>query len=186
MQTQEQFAATQKATLDMLFSVTNGIVVGVEKLVQLNMQTIRSTLDDTLDQAQKALSVKEPQEWPALQSSLAAPTAEKMQAYGRQLFEIGAAIQAEFKRLAHAQWEASDNRARTLVEEVAKNAPAGSEAAVAALDSTMTAVNALYETLEKTGQQAVEATRSNLDVAAAAAAKTAKRAIEPATQAAKR
>jgi phasin family protein len=38
----------------------------------------RSTLADSFDLAQKALSVKEPQDWLALQGSPAAPTAEKM------------------------------------------------------------------------------------------------------------
>lgn len=181
---QEQFAALQKANVEMFFGVASRMVEGVERLAQLNMQTLRATLDDTLKQACQSLSVKEPQEWLALQDSLAAPTTDKVQAWTRQVFEIMAATQADLVRSAHAQWDASVRQARTQVQDLAKSAPAGSEAAVAALDEVIATTNALYETLQKTGEQAFEVTRSNLEVAAAAATKSARRASE--SQAAKR
>ncbi|MFP3607549.1 phasin family protein, partial [Paraburkholderia sp. SIMBA_053] len=63
--------------------------------------------------------------------------------------------------------------------------PAGSDAAMAALNSAIAAASTLYETLQGASQQAVEVTRSNLDMAAAAA-KSARRAIDPVLPAAKR
>jgi phasin family protein len=184
MLTKEQAAATQKTSLELLFNLTNKCVDGVERLIQLNTQTIRSTLTDTLDQAQKVLSAKEPREWLAWQNNLAAPMAEKAQAYHRQLFDIVTATQAEFARCLQAQWAAYGNGAKTLMEDVAKNAPVGSEAAVAALDSAISAANALVESLQKTGEQTVEMARSSFNVVAAAASKSARRASE--AQAAKR
>jgi hypothetical protein len=56
---------------------------------------------------------------------------------------------------------------------------------MAALNSAIAAANTLYETLQGAGQQAVEVTRSNLDIAAAAS-KSARRAIDPVLPAAKR
>ena len=73
-----------------------------------------------------------------------------------------------------------------MVEDVAKNAPAGSEAAMSALDSAIKAANTLVETVQKTSQQAAEAARSGFDMAAAAGSKNTKRAIEPVSAAAKR
>ncbi|WP_253959059.1 phasin family protein [Paraburkholderia fungorum] len=166
-----------------LFGLTQKIVDGIGQLAELNMQFIRTALADTADQAQQALSVREPHEWLALQGSLAAPMADKTQAYSRQVIDIVSATQAECVRFARAQYEAYGHGVQSLVRDVAKNAPAGSEAA---LDSAITATNALVETLQRTGEQAVEATRSNLDLAAAAAAKSAKRAAEPLSHAAKR
>ncbi|TCG05062.1 Phasin (PHA-granule associated protein) [Paraburkholderia steynii] len=186
MLTPEQVAATRQANLDLLFGLSNKIVEGVEKLAELNIQITRATLRDTFDGAQKMLSVKEPQECLALQDSLAAPTAEKMQAYGRQLFDIALATQAEFAKAAKTQCEAYGRQVQSAVDEVAKNAPAGSEAAVAALDSAIKAANTLVESVQKTSQQAVEVARSNLDIAAAEATKNTKRAIESVSPAAKR
>jgi hypothetical protein len=111
---------------------------------------------------------------------------EKVQAYSRQLFKIVTAAQTEFAQFGLVQREAYGNQVRTLVADVAKSAPAGSEASIAALDSAMAAANTFYETLQRTGQQAVEVTQSNLDIAAVAASKSIRRAVEPAAQATKR
>lgn len=153
--TEEQLATSQKTNLDTFFGLSGCMVEGVGKLAELNMQATRATLAETLDLAQKAPSVKETEQWLALQNSLAALAAEKIQAWSRQAFDIVAATQADLVRCAHAQWEAQVRQARTQVEGLAKSAPAGSEAAVAALDQAITAANALYETLEQAGRQAV-------------------------------
>jgi len=184
MLTQEQVAETRKANLDLLFELSNKVVDGVEKLAALNTQTLRATLTDAFDLAQKSLSVREPQDWLALQNSVAAPMRDKVQTYSRQAFDIVSATQAEFARIGKAQCEAYGRQMKSVVEDVSRNTPAGSEAAMTALDSAIAAANTLYETLQSSGQQAVEVTRSNLDMAAAAS-KSAKRASDPAPQEAK-
>lgn len=183
MLSHEQIAATQKTYLDNLFSLTNGIVEGIDKLARLNMEATRSMLAGQLDRTQKALALREPQEWLRLQDSLAAPTAEKVQARNQQLSEIAASIHVDFTRFAQAQWEAYSHGVRTLVEDVAKSAPVGSGSAVAALNSTITATSKLYEALQEIGRQAVQVTRSSFDVAAMAVPGTTRRTIEPANQA---
>src|ERR1700757_3907304 len=99
MLTQEQVAETRKANLDLLFELSNKAVDGVEKLAALNMQTLRATLTGAFDLAQKSLSVREPQDWLALQNSVAAPMRDKVQTYSRQAFDIVSATQAEFARI---------------------------------------------------------------------------------------
>ena len=84
----EQIAAAQKGNLDIVFSSTNNIAAGVQKLTELNLQAFQSTLAETQKNAQQALSVKSPQERLALQASLAAPMAEKMRSYSRQVWDI--------------------------------------------------------------------------------------------------
>lgn len=174
--TPEQIAAAQKTNLDAVYRLANNVVAGIERLAELNLKTIRSTLAETQENALKACSAKEPQDWLTLQTAFAAPTAEKVQSYGRQLFEIVSATQAEFTQLAQTQYEAYNRRAQTLVEEVAKSAPAGSEAAIAAWKSAVAATSTLVETLQKTSQQAVQVAESSLDAVATAASKTAQQA----------
>uniref|UniRef100_UPI000482EEB9 phasin family protein n=1 Tax=Paraburkholderia oxyphila TaxID=614212 RepID=UPI000482EEB9 len=96
MLTQEQVTEIRNASLERFFDLSNKTVEGIEKLAALNVQTIRATLTETFDLAQKSLSVKEPQDWLALQNSLAAPVADKMQTYGRQAIDIMLDTQAEF------------------------------------------------------------------------------------------
>jgi phasin family protein len=174
--TPEQFAAAQKANLETLFGLTTKAFEGVEKLVELNLQVVKSTLAESQENAQRALSVKDAQELLALQASLTQPVAEKVLSYGRHLYEIASATQAEFTRVAEAQYEEQNKKVQALVENVAKNAPAGSETAVAVIKSAITAANTTYETVHKATKQAVEIAESNFNAAATAASKAASQA----------
>jgi phasin family protein len=174
--TPEQIAAAQESNLDFVFGLTNNIVAGVATLAELNLRALQSTLAETKKSAQRVLSVKGPQEGGALQASLAAPIAEKMQSYSRQVWEIVSATQAEFARIAQTQYKAYTDRTQTLFEDVAKRAPAGSETGIAAWKSVIELTNTLYETAQKNSQQAVQVANSNFDAAAVAASKAARHA----------
>ena len=184
--TPEQIAANQKAALETLFGLTNKAFEGVEKLVELNLQVVKQSIAEGQESAQKALSVKDAQELLSLQASLTQPVAEKVLSYGRHLYEIAAATQAEFSKVAEAQYEEHNKKVQALVENVAKNAPAGSETAVAVLKSAITAANTTYETVHKATKQAVEIAESNFNAAATAATKAAQQAAAQASRAAKK
>lgn len=186
LSTPEQIAASQKANVDAAYGLAAKLAEGVQKLAELNLKTIQSTLAETQQNVLKAFSVKDPQEWFALQAALVAPATEKVQAYSRQLFEIVSATQGELAQIAQTQYEAYNLRVQTLVEDVAKNAPAGSEAAIAGWKQAIGATQTLIETLQKTSQQAVQVAESNFDAVATAASKTARRAVEQASAGAKR
>ena len=78
------------------------------------------------------------------------------------------------------------DRKRALVDNVAKNAPAGSETAVAVMKSAITAANTTYETVHKATKQAVEIAESNFNAAATAASKAATQAAAQASRSAKK
>jgi len=180
--TPEQITATSKAQFDTLFGLTNKAFEGMEKLLELNLQVVKSTLAESQENTQRALSVKDAQEFVALQASFAQPVAEKALSYGRHLYEIASATQAEFARVAEAQYEEQNRKVQTLVDNVAKNAPAGSETAVAVMKSAITAANTTYETVHKATKQAVEIAESNFNAAASAASKAASQATAQAAR----
>jgi phasin family protein len=183
MLTPEQFAGANKAQLDTLFVLTNKAFEGFQKVLALNLQVVKSTLAESQENAQRVLSVKDAQELLALQTSLAQPVAEKAQSYSRQLYEIASSTQADFARVAEAQYEEQNRKVQALVDNVTKNAPAGSETAVAVMKSAITAANTTYETIHKASKQAVEIAESNFNAAATAATKTASHASRTATKA---
>jgi len=183
MFTPEQFAAANKAQFDTLFGLTNKAFEGFEKLLELNLQVVKSTLAESQENAQRVLSVKDAQELLALQADLAQPVAEKALSYGRHLYEIASSTQAEFARVAEAQFEDQNRKTQTLVENVAKNAPAGSETAVSMMKSAIAAANSTYETINKASKQAVEIAESNFNAAASAATKAANQATRNASKA---
>jgi phasin family protein len=172
----EQVATAQKATVDNLFAVANKFFEGVEKVVELHLQVIKSTLAETSESTAKALSAKDPQEWLALQASVPAPFAEKAQSYGRQLVQIASAAQADFVQIAQARYEEQNRRMQTLVDELIKSAPAGSEALIAAWKSAINTSTTLSESLQQTARQTAQLAGNNIKAMTTAAPKGARAA----------
>jgi len=186
MLTPEQVIATQKSNFDTLFGLTNKAFEGLEKLVELNLQVAKTAMGEAAETTKAVLSVKDAQELLALQASLTQPMAEKVLSYGRHLYEIASSTQAEFARVAEAQYEEQNRKVQALVDNIGKNAPAGSETAVAVMKSAITAANTTYETVHKATKQAVEIAESNFNAAATAATKAAQQAASQASRAAKK
>lgn len=181
---QDQFSAATKthfqAQLDLINTLTTKTFEGVEKLVELNLNAVKASLEESAAAAQQFSVVKDPQELIALATAHAQPTAEKAAAYGRHLASILSATQAELTKAAEAQVADTSRKVSALVDEIAKNAPAGSEQAVALLKSAIGNANAGYEQLTKNTKQVVETLEGHLSNAAKqftqAAEKTTSRA----------
>ena len=133
--TVEQVVAAQKANIETLFGLTNKAFEGVEKIVELNMTASKAALSEVAGHTQTVLSVKDVQELIALQSGLLQPLAEKAAAYSRHLYDIASSTGAEFTKAVEGQASDAQSKFAALVDSAAKNAPAGSEAAVAILKS---------------------------------------------------
>jgi phasin family protein len=180
----EQFSAATKthfeAQIAMITALTNKAFESVEKIVDLNMNVIKASLEESTASAQQIMAAKDPQEFLSLTAAQTQPNAEKAIAYGRHLASIASSTQAEFTKAAEAQIADTNRKVMALVEEVSKNAPAGSENAVALMKSAIGNANAGYEQLAKTTKQAVETMEGNLNNAvsqfSSAAEKTTARA----------
>ena len=160
--TPEQIAAANKANLEALVSLTHKAFESIEKLVELNMQAARNTLEENAAHAKAVLSAKGPQELAALQTEYVKPAQEKAMAYGRQVYDIATSTQAEVKKMAEAQMAAAKTQFSTLVEEATKNAPQGSEAAMAMVKTAMTNASSAFESVQKAAQQATSLAETNL------------------------
>ena len=182
MLTAEQIVAAQKSNLDTLFGLTTKAFEGVEKLVELNLQVAKAALSEAADTTKAAMSVKDAQELFALKAGLLQPAAEKAAAYSRHLYDIVAGTNAEVTRVAEAQMADSQKKMLSLVDTAVKNAPAGTENAVALVKSAVAAANNAYESVHKAAKQAAEVAESNFQ----AMTTTAVKATQQATKASKR
>lgn len=176
----EQFSAASKANFEaqlaLLTALTNKTFEGVEKVIDLNLNVAKASLEESNAAAKQFLSAKDAQEWLSLVAAQAQPNAEKALAYGRHLANIASAVQAEFSKATEEQIAETSRKVLDLVEEVTKNAPAGSENAIALVKSAIGNANAGYEQLTKTTKQAVEALEANLNTAVGQFAQPAKAA----------
>ena len=140
MMTAEQIVASHKANVETLFGLTAKAFEGVEKLVELNLTAAKAALDESANNTQAALSVKDAQELVAMQANLFQPLAEKAAAYSRHLYDIASGTGGEFTKAFEAQAAAAQKQFATLVDSAAQNAPAGSEHAAQGLDRSLRAV----------------------------------------------
>ncbi|MGK5038563.1 phasin family protein [Janthinobacterium sp. LB3P118] len=177
----EQFSSATKTNLEAQFalfsSLTSKAFEGIEKIVELNLTAAKATLEESTAAAKQLLSAKDPQEFFSLSTAQAQPSAEKAIAYGRHLAAITSGTQAEFSKAAESQIAETNRKVLSLVEEVTKNAPAGSENAVAMLKSAIGNANAGYEQFSKTSKQAVETIEANLTSAVNQFTQAAEKAV---------
>jgi phasin family protein len=174
MLTPEQLVASQKANLETIYGLTTKAFEGVEKLVELNLQATKAALAESNSHAQALLSVKDVQELLALQAGALQPLAEKAAAYSRHLYDIASGTSAEFTKTFEAKVAESQAQFTALVDNAAKNAPAGSETAVAMMKSAVAAANNAFESVQKAVKQASDMAESNFNAVAASATEAAK------------
>jgi len=174
MMTVEQLMASHKANIETLFGLTTKAFEGVEKLVELNLTASKAALSEANAHTQSLLSVKDAQELLALQSGLFQPLAEKTAAYSRHLYDIANGATAEFSKNLEGQASDAQKQFMGLVDNAAKSAPAGSEAAVAIMKSTVAAANNALESVQKAVKQATEVAEANFNAVAATASNATK------------
>ncbi len=171
MLTAEQIVATHKANLETIFGLTNKTFESVEKIVELNMQALKAAVGEAAEATRAAMAVKDAQELLALQSGLLQPAAEKAAAYGRHLYDIAAAANASISKVMEETTADSQRKVMAMVETAAKNAPAGTESAVALVKSAVAAASNAYESVHKAAKQASDVAEANFQAMTATAVK---------------
>ncbi len=171
----EQIIAANKANLDALEGAATKAFAGVEKLVELNLAASKAALGESFVYAQAVMSAKTPQEFLTVQTGLFQPMAEKSAAYFQHVQSIATEGNVEFVKQMEASLADAQKAVGASVEQLVKNAPAGSEAAVAAFQSALS-----------NGQKAVEQTQAAIKKATAQAQANFAAASKQATDLAKK
>ena len=148
----EQIVAAQKAAFETALSLLAKAFDGSQKLVELHLQAAKSTLAENQELLTKAFSAKNPQELLALPVGVAQPAVAKAMSYSRQVSEIVSKAQGEFSATTAALAQQYQRDAQTVVETLAKNAPAATEAIVATWKSAMSSANATNDTARKSAK----------------------------------
>ena len=174
----QQVLNSQKAAIDSLVAFQGTVFTGFEKLVDLNLKVIKATLDEVSQTSQKVSSVKDVQDAAALTQSFVQPGAEKAMAYSKHVYDIVSAVQADLSKLSESHVAEGQKHVNDAIEQFTKNAPAGSESAVAMLKSSLAQASSAYDSLTKAAKQASEVAEKNLSAAASASFKAAGDAAE--------
>ncbi|BCG02962.1 hypothetical protein PPGU19_075300 (plasmid) [Paraburkholderia sp. PGU19] len=173
----EQSIAAQKASLEAMFGILSKAFVSIEKLASLNLRAFKTILAEHQEVAARALLSKNPQE---LLSLAAQPAVEKAQSYWQHVYEIMSSTLADFTETFETQFKRHQHDWQAFVENLAKYAPAGSEAAVSAWKTAIDTTSATFETARKTTRQAGQIVESNVSAAPDTATRSTRRGIEQA------
>ena len=169
--TTEQFASANKATVETLLTVANTAFASAERLAALNLNTARAMLEDSVANAKALLGVKDVQQLIAMQTTLAQPAVEKAVAYSRSVYEIATQTQEELSKVVEGQFSEINKNVASVLDKAAKNAPAGSDVAVAAVKSAIAAANSAYDSMTKAAKQVAEIAEANVAAATTATVK---------------
>ena len=163
MLTAEQFVASHKSNIEILFGLTNKAFEGIEKLVELNVQATKAALSESSNHAQAIMGVKDAQEFFALHAAMVQPLAEKTASYSRHLYDIAQAANTDMGKTIEEQTAQTQKKIMSMVEDASQNAPAGSETAVAVMKSAVAAASTAFESMQKAVKQAGDMAESNFN-----------------------
>jgi phasin family protein len=170
----DAFANTAKTAVAEFSALANTAFAGFHKLAEFNLATAKESLAGSLDSVEALVSVKSPQDLLAVQSALIKPLAEKAATYGRTVYEIASQTQAELSKAAEGRFADGQKSVEAAVAAMTKNAPAGSEAMVAAIKSAFSTSQQVMQQAQAAAKQALAQAEANATKATDAAVKSAK------------
>ena len=163
--TPEHIAAANKAGVEALIGLANTQFAAIERLSALNFNVAKSAFEDNVSYAKTLFGAKDPQEFASLTASAGQPVVEKAIAYSRSVYEIATQAQAEFGKFAEAQAGEFNKNIGSYLDKFSKNAPAGSDVAIAAVKSALAAASSAYDSMNRVAKQASEMAETNFAAA---------------------
>ena len=173
--TPENLSEAQKQNIGAMMKLSQKAFEGIEKMVDLQLNAARASLQETSEKFKALMSVKDASDVMNINKEMATPSAEKALAYSRTIYDIASQTSGEVQRLIDAQIAEANKKLVDALDEFAKSAPAGSESVVAMMKSSLTAANSAYETANKAARQVVEMAERNMRAATQAGTNSSNR-----------
>jgi phasin family protein len=167
----ENLVSANKDAIESVLTTIKTTFDSSERLAALNLNTTRSLVEQTTANVKAMLTVSTPDDLLKLQAAMVKPMAEKALAYYRNCYEIVAQGIEEAVKPFEVR-AAEMNKAFAIeLEKAAAASPVGSEAALAAVKTSIAAANSTYDQVSKASRQAVEIAEANMAAATDAAVK---------------
>ncbi|MGH8688077.1 MAG: phasin family protein [Burkholderiales bacterium] len=163
--TPEQIQAAGKTNVETMLSLAATQFAAIEKLATLNANAVKAVFEDSISNTRALFGVKDVQEYVSLQNTLATPAIEKAIAYSKSVYEVASETNAELSKMAEKRVAEWNENFSALLDKAVKNAPAGSDVAIAAVKSMIAAANSAYDNMTKVAKQATEIAEANVAAA---------------------
>ncbi len=145
-----------------------------EHMIKLQVDAMRSMLDDNMKAVKALMEVRDPQQWGAVQERNMRDMMGRLTDYTRSMQNLAGKTQKEISDVVEDRLHAMNAQCQSLVDSMAEAAPPGSEPVFSAMKQTLSAADGLMDTMSKTAQQFAQTAESAMKVAADAAVKPGK------------
>jgi phasin family protein len=169
MYTPDKFAANNKAGVEALMNFAHAQFAAIERIHTLNIESAREVMIDTAEQVKALFDAKDPQELVKMTVAYAQPAMAKAVSYSKNVYDVATQTQTTLTQLIESQAAELNKNVTTMLDNLSKNAPVGSDAAVSAVKTALAAVNTAYDSLSRVARQAAEVVETNFANAATAA-----------------
>ena len=163
--TVEELTKLQAATLEASSNAALKTLEGFQKLADLNLQATKASLEQSTEQIRALLAAKDVKTLTDLVASFAQPTPEKFTSYAKAVYAIASETNADLANMVQQQIAKGNQQFTAAIEQLAKNAPAGSEGVMSFIKQSLAMANSNYEQLNKATKQFVSMGEANLDAA---------------------
>ena len=170
----EQLTSANKAGVETLVTIANAAFAGAERLAALNLNAARGLLEDSAANTRALLAVKDVKDLVSLHNTLAQPGLERATVNSRSVYQIATATQEALSDVVEGRISEMKKGASLTLDKAVKTSPAGSELAITAIRSALSAANSAYDDMSKVARQVTEITQAKF--AAATAIKPASKA----------
>lgn len=165
----EQVTQAAKAAFDHYQAVTLASIEGLAKLADLNIQTARASIEESLEKAKVLMATKDPKALADSAAALAKPAAEQAGEYAKKVYGIANETGTEIASLVEKQIADARKQVEATVTQLSASAPAGSEQVVAFFKQAVGAANTAYEQIHAAAKQAAKVAEQNIASATSAA-----------------
>ena len=176
----EKILAANTVAVETMSTLSSLGLSTVERLVALNLNTVRAGLSDSAANLNALLAIKDPKALASFFAGLAEPAMANAVGYFRSAYAISTDGAEEFGKLVDRQLAEVNKSAAITLDQIAKSAPAGSDVAVAALKSAIAAANATYDNVTKVTKKVVQIAEANVTTTTGAAVKAVGKAAQKA------
>ena len=166
---QTQIAEFNQSALQAAISFFNLSVQNVERIVNLNLESAKTAMEGSVEHAKALTEVKDVQELATLRTRATEASTEKALAYSRSLYELANQAQAQVAQLVEQQFNTFNQKVVSVVETAARNAPAGGELAVVAVNASVDNTNAAVDSFKRVASEASRITDNAVENAQQAA-----------------
>jgi phasin family protein len=161
----EQISAANKVGVDVALRAAGIAFEGVERLMELNLNTAKAAFAENAKVAKSITSVKDVKELLSVNPAVIQPVVDRNTAYLRGLWEIASDTQGELAKLMEERVTHMNKTVVATLDKAAKSGPAGSDVAVAAVKSAIAAANSAYDSAVKAAKQVADLTEANVAAA---------------------